>query len=72
MFDWDWLDWLVWHLWTKPVYRWRHRNDTLQQAREEILHQWDNTLAEFADEPAGRELHDAITAMDEVKKSFGV
>lgn len=64
-------DWLIWNLWQKWRYKWKHRRDTLAESRAELYRQWENTLSAFKDEPAGRELHDAIEGMEEVKKVFG-
>ena len=36
----DLLDWLTWNLWQKWRYRWKHRHDTIGQAREELFARW--------------------------------
>jgi len=65
------LDWLAWNLWQKWAYRWKHRNDTLEEARAEMYRRWGNYLETMKDEPAGVELHDAMKRMEDIKKSFG-
>jgi hypothetical protein len=64
-------EWISWNLWSRWRYRWKHRHDTLDEARAEMYKQWENTLDAFKDEPAGRELHDAVDGMEEIKKAFG-
>lgn len=63
-------DWIVWNLWQKWRYHWKHRKDTREQAFAELEKQWSNVLEAFADEPAGRELHDCIDGMETVRQAF--
>ena len=60
------IDWLEWNLWSKWVFRWKHRNDTREQVRAELLLQWNNVLDAMVDEPEGGELIDAKNSMEEV------
>jgi hypothetical protein len=73
MINWimDRWDDLTWWLWRKWRWKWQHRNDTMLEMRAELYRRWEDTLDAFKDEPATRELHDAIDGMNEIKKVFG-
>lgn len=67
----DLWDALTWSSWRKWHYRWQHRDDSLEEAKEEMFRRWNCVLDEFKDEPEGRELIDAKNSMEEIRKSFG-
>lgn len=62
------FDWLLWHLWHKPRYNWKHRNDSLEQRKAALFEAWKVVLEAYKDEPATKELHGAIDGMDEVRR----
>jgi hypothetical protein len=64
-------DTIVWNCWSRWVYNWKHRNDTKDEAAAELYLHWEDFLEAVKDEPATRELHNAISAMEVVKKEFG-
>ena len=62
---------LSWNLWQRWGYRWKHRNDTLAETRAELYRQWERYLETVKDEPARKELLDAVEGMNEIRKVFG-
>lgn len=53
-------------------YKWKHRNDSLEQSKTELKKIHDAIREEYKNEPATKELHEVLESFDELEKEFGL